>query len=198
MKNKMIVILSIFMIAVSIFCSNSLGYSTSIVFDNYDFSSAYDLADGHYFFIVYEGGSKRYTLFVSTLSNDDTNFLYKNGKVGIVSNDGVEQRCVYAYYDTDTQKFGDLMYGNWTFSTFQSSSKIVYSSLNIYTSLEKNEIFFQVSPPTVLEQVMEVEMTEKKTIQEILGVLPLTIVVVVSFLGLRKALRMLVTFLRRS
>ena len=58
--------------------------------------------------------------------------------------------------------------------------------------------FVPTPQPTTLAEIMEVEKTEKKTIQEILGVLPLIIVVVVSFLGLRKALKMLLTFLNRS
>ena len=62
------------------------------------------------------------------------------------------------------------------------------------------EPFFQFPPQTNLGlvEIMREEQAEAKTMQEILGVLPLILVVVVSFLGLRKALRMLVTFLRRS
>lgn len=74
--------------------------------------------------------------------------------------------------------------------------KILYSSNDLY--LPTGEIFFQKPLVPVLVEIMEKEQAEKKTIQEILEILPLILVVVVSFLGLRKALNWLLTLLRHS
>lgn len=74
-----------------------------------------------------------------------------------------------------------------------SDIKIYGSSVDIYDT--NGTIFFQKTPVPVLVEIMTQEQAEKKTIQEILGILPLTLVVVVSFLGLRKALSWLLTLL---
>lgn len=74
---------------------------------------------------------------------------------------------------------------------------IYASSVDIYTDSSCSDVFFY-RPPATLEEIMRVEAYKKATIQEILGVLPLILVVVVSFLGLRKALSWLSTLLRRS
>lgn len=60
-----------------------------------------------------------------------------------------------------------------------------------------DEPFFQPTPQVVLApQVEKIQLSQ--TLEEVLGILPLILVVVVSFLGLRKGLKMLVTFLRQS
>lgn len=74
--------------------------------------------------------------------------------------------------------------------------EVLYSSVDIHDTF--GGIFFQKTPVPVLVEVMSPEVVEKKTVQEILGVLPLITVVVVSFLGLRKVLKMLFSLLRRS
>lgn len=77
-----------------------------------------------------------------------------------------------------------------------TSSSVFISSVDIYKDVNKNEIFFQKPPIPALVEIMKQEKAEMKTIQEILGILPLILVVVVSFLGLRKALSWLLTLLR--
>ena len=72
------------------------------------------------------------------------------------------------------------------------SIKIRYSTVDVHDDTGK--VFFRVTP---LAKMMVAEKPEK-VMTEIVGMLPLILVVVVSFLGLRKALRMLLSFLRRS
>lgn len=72
------------------------------------------------------------------------------------------------------------------------SVKIRYSTVDVHDDTGK--VFFRVTP---LAKIMVAEKPEK-VMTEIVGVLPLILVVVVSFLGLRKALKMLLIFLNRS
>ncbi len=76
--------------------------------------------------------------------------------------------------------------------------KLVYSNVEIKDK-DGNVVFQGASQPTrgTLAKVVKAE-TMKNPLQEILGILPLTLVVVVSFLGLRKALTWLSTLLKQS
>ena len=60
-----------------------------------------------------------------------------------------------------------------------------------------DKVFFQVTPQVVLApQVEEIQLSQ--TLEEVLGILPMTLVVLVSLVGLRKGLKMLETFLHQS
>lgn len=76
--------------------------------------------------------------------------------------------------------------------------KLVYSNVEIKDK-DGNVVFQGASQPTrgTLAKVVKAE-TMKNPLQEILGILPLTLVVVVSCLGLRKALTWLSTLLKQS
>lgn len=80
---------------------------------------------------------------------------------------------------------------------YVSDYECAYSSADLYSNENYDELhssdFFRLAP---LERILLAEVQEKVTFQEIMGVLPLILVVVVSFLGLRKALRWLSTLLR--
>lgn len=76
--------------------------------------------------------------------------------------------------------------------------KLVYSNVDIKDP-DGNVVFQGASQPTrgTLAKIVKAE-TMKNPLQEILGILPLTLVVVVSCLGLRKALTWLSTLLKQS
>lgn len=138
--------------------------------------------------------------------------MYWNNQFQItLTDDVITAKCVWFnthalvafMYDSDFNCIGYYIYN------LPENDSITISKVNGYfksTFTVKNssgqtvEPFFQFPPQTNLGlvEIMREEQAEAKTMQEILGVLPLILVVVVSFLGLRKALRMLVTFLRRS
>lgn len=87
---------------------------------------------------------------------------------------------------------------------FKLQDKTVYlwSDIDIRKNWNNNEPFFQPPvveepEPPILAPLLEVKEMEKANLQ-IRVIIPLIIVVVVSFLGLRKALQMLSTILRRS
>ncbi len=73
-------------------------------------------------------------------------------------------------------------------------AKILTASSSILNS--DGTIFFRVAPQVLAQQVEKVATGQ--VLQEIIQLLPTILVVVVSFLGLRKALRMLLKLLRQS
>ena len=80
-------------------------------------------------------------------------------------------------------------------------SNIVACTTDIYYTDGKQKTddkpFFQVTPQVVLApQVEEIQLSQ--TLEEVLGILPMTLVVLVSLVGLRKGLKMLETFLYQS
>lgn len=94
-----------------------------------------------------------------------------------------------------------------------SHANVFYSEINVYSDSSAGSIFFQPAPPeeiipepeetipeakTILVEAVAEKLTEKSPLEEILQILPLTIVVVASLVGLRKALKMLFQVLRRS
>lgn len=77
------------------------------------------------------------------------------------------------------------------------ASTIYASNHDIVFTADPGKVFFHKAPVGVLAQKLEgVEMSQ--VMKEILGVLPLIIVVVVSLVGLRKAFQMLSTLLRKA
>lgn len=99
----------------------------------------------------------------------------------------------YKTYVVGAYNYGDV---DWAVNVF-NNCEYISSTCTIYTDSNYTDVFF-CKHPTTLEEIMRVEADKKATIQEVLGVLPLILVVVVSFLGLRKALSWLSTLLRRS
>ena len=125
-------------------------------------------------------------------------YIYASDK-GYGTNDNRVSSCQYAINldSTDFSQPVEKYNRTWGYCCGSLENfDVLYSSVDIHDT--SGGVFFQKTPVPVLVEVMSPEVVEKKTVQEILGVLPLIIVVVVSFLGLRKALKMLLSLLRRS
>lgn len=195
MKNKIFPIICMFVLIISVFTNSvfasSYNASNGKSYDLPEFTDEMKKYDKYLIFVENDG--KHFGLYF--LVDDDGYFfnnssgIYCHGRLLICSTDGD------GYYGSRYEiepgtvgKIGGSINGSSTF----------ISSVDIYTDVNKSDVFFQKPLVPVLVGIMDREKAEKMTVQEILGVLPLIIVVVVSFLGLRKALRMLVTFLRRS
>lgn len=82
------------------------------------------------------------------------------------------------------------------FTSFSNVTKFITADTNVYYK-GTEDIFFQVAPPT-LTQILQAEVERKTIPMEIVGIIPQTLVVMVCFLGLRKALKMLSTVLRKA
>lgn len=73
----------------------------------------------------------------------------------------------------------------------------IYSNRDVYSGASRDIVFFQVPPQGILAPIVE-ETKAEVILQEVVQLLPMILVVVVSFLGLRKALQILSTLLRRA
>lgn len=78
-----------------------------------------------------------------------------------------------------------------------SAMEVVYSDVDLYLN---DELVFQpplqTQPTIVASQVGEVEMN--KTLQEILGILPVVIVVLVSLIAIRKGIQFLIARMKKA
>ena len=199
--NKMLLIFLVFVIAVSTCFSKVKAASTKYVTANDVTYTLPDECTDNFF--IFEG-------FDNTLRLVYGNFPYwrvheNNGDVVLWNMNGDNKASFFICdinkgsndFSNPIKKFTSTLTSiNPAKNVSYAGCRILFSSNDIH--YPSGEIFFQKTPVPVLVEVMSPEVVEKKTVQEILGVLPLIIAVVVSFLGLRKALKMLSTFLNRS
>lgn len=199
--NKMLLIFVFFVIVVSACFSNvkasSIKYITA---NNVTYTLPDECTDN---FFIFEGFDNTLRLVYGNFP--DWHLSENNGDVVLWNMNGNNKA---SFFICDINK-GSNDFSNpikkftSTWTSINPSKNVSYAGCHIYFSSNdlyypSGEIFFQKTPVPVLVEVMSPEVVEKKTVQEILGVLPLIIAVVVSFLGLRKALKMLSTFLNRS
>ena len=199
--NKMLLIFVFFVIVVSACFSNVKASSTKyITANNVTYTLPDECTDN---FFIFEGFDNTLRLVYGNFP--DWHLSENNGDVVLWNMNGNNKA---SFFICDINK-GSSDFSNpikkftSTWTSINPSKNVSYAGCHIYFSSNdlyypSGEIFFQKTPVPVLVEVMSPEVVEKKTVQEILGVLPLIIVVVVSFLGLRKALKMLSTFLNRS
>lgn len=83
-----------------------------------------------------------------------------------------------------------------TGAVFNGDLTMLVSTIDIY-NYGTDELFFRLPPLSSLAKVVEETETER-TLQQIVAIIPMILVVVVCFLGLRKALRMLSGLLHQA
>ena len=105
--------------------------------------------------------------------------------------------------------------GHWSYFQYSGENASFYSQLNISSSDffgfhdanfnvldESNNILFQGASQPAETQVVLAEIVENqetnKVMEEIMGILPIVIVVIVSLIAIRKAIAFLRTLLHRS
>lgn len=204
MKKKFVIISFVFMLLLSVFMINNNVYATSVS----------DLSEDKVKLLIQRGYSymNSHGVDISQFSN------YQISKTGSISY--YPKNCSFGYNNWGSGIFQSsyrysVDFNLDTLEVISSSDcldhssvgddiyvdRIAYASMDIYNNrndivFAKNIDFFYI-PPTVLAETLTLEEGQK-TIAEIVGLLPLILVVVVSFLGLRKALSWLLTLLRRS
>lgn len=200
--HKILLILSVFLLILFVFSSffiNSFGYTTVS-----DYSLPYtDLFENH----ISGKDDNGYYIIEGQNTVCDRCFVIESDGIlyYFFVSDGYFDNSVTKYCFTDTSNYNYIYYEYSTDGTFIRQNSLlcrssfnlwhydfVYSTFDLVT--EDGTIFFQLTP---LAQVISVENLERKTTKEITEILPLILVVVVSFLGLRKALSWLSTLLRR-
>ena len=205
MKNKKILIIALFLI---LFCL--LGYSKSFAAVSYTYNGnkitlpEIPEKEGCTNYIIYYVDTNpnvvQLKLFPTDLSYYPT--VYKpNGCLAINTYNTVSFLAPSYFYDvekgTDWTKTSDSGYiGD------IKPSNIVACTTDIYYTDGKQKTddkpFFQVTPQVgiVAQQVEEIQLSQ--ALQEVIAILPTTLVVLVSLVGLRKGLKMLETFLHQS
>ena len=127
-------------------------------------------------------------------SNDFSRFVINSRALITLDSDGnpvTDGSVKLVTYNDDTKSWGSVQ--DW--GDLTPSPDVVFNcNENIYT--EEGELFFP-QPPLSLGEIVETSQMEK-VLQQIVTILPLILVVVVSFLGLRKALQMLLTLLHQA
>lgn len=154
----------------------------------------FKVSDYDYLLIIYYDNPNYGFAFI--LHNDDSLLIkdYSVDKKEIVIDGGFLSVC----YDKTQSEYILAGSSKNTTSIYKPLSEITFSNVNIVN--EDGSVVFQ-APPQVGEAVIAKQIQPKemnKTLQEIVGILPIVMIVVVSYLALRKALKMLSTSLRNS
>ena len=206
MKNKKILIIALFLI---LFCL--LGYSKSFDSVSYTYNGnkitlpEIPEKEGYINYLIYYANDNpnivQLKLFPTDLSYYPT--VYKPNDclcLNTYSNTLISSAPSYFY---DVEKGAD-----WTKTSDSGyiggieSLNIVACTTDIYYTDGKQKTddkpFFQQTPQVgiVAQQVEEIQLSQ--ALQEVIAILPMTLVVLVSLVGLRKGLKMLETFLRQS
>lgn len=206
MKNKKILIIALFLI---LFCL--LGYSKSFASVSYTYNGnkitlpEIPKKEGYINYLIYYANDNpnivQLKLFPTDLSYYPT--VYKPNDclcLNTYSNTLISSAPSYFY---DVEKGAD-----WTKTSDSGyiggieSLNIVACTTDIYYTDGKQKTddkpFFQQTPQVgiVAQQVEEIQLSQ--ALQEVIAILPMTLVVLVSLVGLRKGLKMLETFLRQS
>ena len=127
--------------------------------------------------------------YIYTFSKSDFEYYIDNS-----NHVHADSSCyLFAFKENATTDLTYNLHKDLNISWGMTSGNIYKSSFDMKNS--NGDVFFYATPLS-LGQVLTIKATIIPS--TILGILPLIIVVVVSFLGLRKALKMLVTFLNRS
>lgn len=178
-----------------VFCFTAFTYATEIDLPEYPVPTA-----EYYEFYVYKSSGNYF--ITNIYSNFPLNNLrvYKDTYGVLISNNATAYKQTYTLMDNAWVIVGGAsqIYADTPLSV-GGGHDFIESSINIYQSSTGSEIFFPQTPQAIAILAPIVEGTEtSKTLAEVLGILPKILVVVVSFLGLRKALKMLSALLHRS
>lgn len=202
LKNKKILIillLSIILLGISTSCfaidninnsySESDLYNCFVVADKYMKDNNIIYYD---YFVGYEGNIENGTVNVLFIINSDYVCYAEPG-----SNGRICSNHTYLIQFSGTRNFeiSNLVLTDYSATTKWNLSKdLKYSSFPIYYN--DGSLFFPLTPLKRMAPIVaQVEMGE--IMKEIIKILPLILVVVVSLVGLRKALKMLSTLLHR-
>ena len=199
--NKLFTCLFIALFFVMCIVGNFVFASVDVTYDNDvyslpDFPSYNDVSaltpqlntypNGYFYTIV--SYSSYLSKFVLTYANSSDKLYFYDGALR-----GNSTFYMVDYYLTDNQ--WDFQSSSYRDSTDISANEPLYTNFDILG--ENGDVVFQGAPQaTVLAGI--VEQQEMKPLEEILTLLPIVMIVVVSYLALRKALATLFNFLRTS
>lgn len=213
MKNKKILIIALFLI---LFCL--LGYSksfasTDIIINNISLNEKElnfinnimrDNPNYRYCAVIINDAGKKFAYLYS--SGIELKFYVKetssnSGYYALWCNDNKSNTLIYKLDDFSLFASYDSFTTVWITHEDSLSNKVsrLYCNFDVYSDNTYTKVLFQGTPQVqgiVAQQVEEIQMSQ--ALQEVIAILPMTLVVLVSLVGLRKGLKMLETFLRQS
>lgn len=213
MKNKKILIIALFLI---LFCL--LGYSksfasTDIIINNISLNEKElnfinnimrDNSNYRYYAVITGNDGKKFAYFYS--SDIELKFYIKetsfnSGFYALWCNDDKSNTLIYNLDDFSLFASYDSFTTVWITYKDSLSNKVnsLYCNFDVYSDNTYAKVLFQGTPQVqgiVAQQVEEIQLSQAQ--EEVLGILPMTLVVLVSLVGLQKGLKMLETFLHQS
>lgn len=222
MKNKSFSIVCVFLLIIITFNCVSLGYTstgannTKYYFPDQvtNYLSYSEFNDSKYSLVGLDYNSSCYYVFAFVKTNKLRIATYPDWRKRYITTNSPTTIYLLKFDHDSCKLINTACYNNYTlsrdnFSNFiggecADTDNLLFVNCDIYDenygSFDK--LLFQTAPlkegATNLARILRVTTEKASPVAEVLGVLPLIIVVVVSFLGLRKALKMLSTFLNRS
>jgi len=211
MKNKKILIIALFLI---LFCL--LGYSksfasTDIIINNISLNEKElnfinnimrDNPNYRYYAVITGNDGNKFAYFYS--SDIELKFYIKetsfnSGSYALWCNDDKSNTLIYKLDDFSLFASYDSFTSVWITYKDSLSNKVnsLYCNFDVYSDNTYAKVLFQGTPQGIVAQQVE-EIQLSQTLQEVIAILPMTLVVLVSLVGLRKGLKMLETFLRQS
>lgn len=188
MKNKKILIVCMFLLILLIFTNSVFGVDNTINFTHNEqtislpYIDGKDLSNGY--FINYWGG-RYYLVFMKS-----SGYLY-------INNNTMSSTC-----EMDEYEYRD---GAWRFiKTYSANTNngagpqdFVYASVNVYSDVNKSDIFFQQPPVGEILTLEEItEMAQTEIIPTILMVIAVVVGLVILLIGLKKGFKILVNGLK--
>lgn len=212
LQNKFILIIAMFIVFICI--STSCFAVSSFNYNDNTFLITHYPDDGNQYHIIFMGfESNKNILFTSSSPMYCSKENSVSGSLNRVI--GSDLKEYYFSYSSEDHIITDFKYVTDRFhndNPLQSGCYNGYKPVYLrfadfdYTVVETGEVLFQHAPQTeteveqkqtILAPIVDQKETDK-TLQQILGILPIVIVVIISLIGLRKALRFLLTQLRQS
>lgn len=156
-------------------------------------SEAEAYVDNGYLIRTWNDGSK--DIVTLELFYSDFTYLYLHTN---------KDSIVIPNHKTISVNLGDTSWSNGTLKNAVGSavplSRFIYSSVDIYSDVDKSSVFMKAPPKPVLGVVQaKVEQVEMRAVlQEVVGILPVILSVLVSLIALRKGWSLLLNILRRA
>lgn len=206
MKNKKILIIALFLI---LFCL--LGYSKSFAAVSYTYNGnkitlpEIPEKEGYTNYLVYYVNDNPNIVELKLFPDDLSyypNVLKANNNLTLGTYTSSTCAVAPSYsYKIETGKDWAKEYDSGVVGVTSTVTVVACTTDIYYRDFEgklDDKPFFQQTPQVgiVAQQVEEIQLSQ--TLQEVIAILPMTLVVLVSLVGLRKGLKMLETFLRQS
>ena len=175
----------------------TLGTGQKVVFD--DFPSEFIYSN----FYVFEDKYNYYVFncdpaesFLTCKNNGGFYAVWADGTKGM--KDGKAASFLSAFYSKNGKRWTEVVKGSNSSGVELVSDKSYYCSAPIYNYDDLSTVVFQkAKEPTILTPIVK-SMDFLAVIQEVLGILPIVLAILIGLLSLMKAIRLILRMLRQA